>query len=113
MPQELDVKLRDSMQELFHQKEYLQTVKMKEKDSIAQVSKSKSTLNHLNSQLGKLEKELQKQQATMVGQARWTHTLKYMTVCCHVYFNFLLTLVLHCVGLGDIHAEQKTGVATR
>lgn len=68
--QELDVQLRDCRNELLCRKEHLQALKTKEKDSNAQVSKSKSAITNMKSQLRKLEQELVRQQRTMSEQAR-------------------------------------------
>ncbi|KAM9323088.1 LOW QUALITY PROTEIN: coiled-coil domain-containing protein 39-like [Pholidichthys leucotaenia] len=64
----LDVQMDDLTKQLFHHKQHLHATKNKEKNFIAQVSKSKSTIIHLESQLKKLEKEVTKQQITMNEQ---------------------------------------------
>ncbi|XP_033959595.1 coiled-coil domain-containing protein 39 [Pseudochaenichthys georgianus] len=61
---ELDVQLHDCREEFFCRRERLQALKTEEKNSIAQVSGSKSTIISLESQLAKLESELMKQQET-------------------------------------------------
>lgn len=67
--QDLDVSLRDCREELFHCKEHLQCVKTKEKDLVAQVSRSKSTITRLSIQLTKLEKDVIKQRMNISEQA--------------------------------------------
>uniref|UniRef100_A0A3P8S2B4 Coiled-coil domain-containing protein 39 n=1 Tax=Amphiprion percula TaxID=161767 RepID=A0A3P8S2B4_AMPPE len=61
---QMDQFLKDEEQaiKLFHRKEHLQAAKTKEKDVLAQISKNKSIISNLGSQLSKLEKELTRQQ---------------------------------------------------
>nr|XP_043897058.1 coiled-coil domain-containing protein 39 [Solea senegalensis] len=65
---ELDVQLHDCREELFRHKNHLQTLKAKGKDSEAHVSRSRSTIASLKSQLTKVEKDLMKQQMTINEQ---------------------------------------------
>ncbi|XP_058494356.1 coiled-coil domain-containing protein 39 isoform X2 [Solea solea] len=65
---ELDVQLHDCREELFRHKNHLQTLKTKGKDSEAHVSRSRSTIASLKSQLTKVEKDLMKQQMTINEQ---------------------------------------------
>ncbi|KAL3054619.1 hypothetical protein OYC64_017536 [Pagothenia borchgrevinki] len=65
---ELDVQQHDCRLEFFCRRERLEVLKTKEKNSIAQVSRSKSTIISLESQLTKLESELMKQQETTGAQ---------------------------------------------
>uniref|UniRef100_A0A4W6FLV4 Coiled-coil domain-containing protein 39 n=1 Tax=Lates calcarifer TaxID=8187 RepID=A0A4W6FLV4_LATCA len=67
---ELDFQLHDCREELFRHKEHLQTLKTKAKDSVVAVSRSKSTINNLDSQLSKLEQDLSRQRETINGQDR-------------------------------------------
>uniref|UniRef100_A0A3B4ZMY0 Coiled-coil domain-containing protein 39 n=1 Tax=Stegastes partitus TaxID=144197 RepID=A0A3B4ZMY0_9TELE len=67
---QMDQFLKDEEQaiELFHHKEHLQAVKSKEKDFLVQISNNKSIVASLGSQHRKLEKELLRQQKTMMKQ---------------------------------------------
>ncbi|XP_028254155.1 coiled-coil domain-containing protein 39-like [Parambassis ranga] len=62
---ELDIQLRDYNSELSHHKEHLQAIRMKKKDSAAQVSRSKSTIVRLHNQLKKQEEEITRQQTIL------------------------------------------------
>jgi len=61
--------MRDLMGELSRHKDHLLTVETKERDYVAQVSRSKTTITCLERQLRKLEKNLIKQQRAMNKQA--------------------------------------------
>uniref|UniRef100_A0A8C2Z334 Coiled-coil domain-containing protein 39 n=1 Tax=Cyclopterus lumpus TaxID=8103 RepID=A0A8C2Z334_CYCLU len=65
---ELDVQLLDGREELFCRRERFQALKTKEKDSIAQISRSKYTITRLDCQLKKLEKDVLRQKMTMSEQ---------------------------------------------
>lgn len=69
MLKELDVLLRDSRIELFRRKEQLQVLKSKVKDSVAHLSRSKSTINNMCNRLRVLGEDIKKQQSTVSGQA--------------------------------------------
>ncbi|XP_071764118.2 coiled-coil domain-containing protein 39 [Centroberyx gerrardi] len=65
---ELDVQLQGHREALFRQKQDLQALRMKEKDSIAQLSGSKATISGLDSHLSKLDQNALKQQEIMFNQ---------------------------------------------
>uniref|UniRef100_A0AAQ4RDM8 Coiled-coil domain-containing protein 39 n=1 Tax=Gasterosteus aculeatus aculeatus TaxID=481459 RepID=A0AAQ4RDM8_GASAC len=77
---ELEVQLIDCRKEFFCRKEWLQALKTKEKESIAQVSRSKDTINSLESQLRQLENDLRRQEIITAEEARLpkTHPEKEM-----------------------------------
>ncbi|XP_056276699.1 coiled-coil domain-containing protein 39 [Pseudoliparis swirei] len=65
---ELDVQLLDCSEELFCRKEHFQALKTKEKDSVAQISRSKSTISILDSQFKKMEKDVFRQKMMITEQ---------------------------------------------
>ncbi|KAL6104259.1 ccdc39 [Pungitius sinensis] len=60
--EELEVQLIDCREEVFCRKECLQALKTKERNSTAQVSRSKDTISRLENQLRQLEKDLRRAQ---------------------------------------------------
>ncbi|XP_076001248.1 coiled-coil domain-containing protein 39 [Genypterus blacodes] len=65
---ELEFQLRSHREELFHVKQHLQDLRAKEKDSLAQRSRSKCSISGLESQLHKQERELTKREKTLNQQ---------------------------------------------
>uniref|UniRef100_A0A665TID1 Coiled-coil domain-containing protein 39 n=1 Tax=Echeneis naucrates TaxID=173247 RepID=A0A665TID1_ECHNA len=94
---ELDVQLQDCRMALFHRKEHLQALKTKVKDSVAHISKSKSTITSLESQLRKLGEDLLKQQDTISGQDTKI-----------IFLGRKLERLQ-----GDIHSDEKQILATK
>ncbi|KAM4552061.1 coiled-coil domain-containing protein 39 [Odontesthes bonariensis] len=88
---ELGVQMRDLMGELSRHKDHLLTVEAKEREYVAQVSRSKTTITCLERQLRKLEKNLTKQQRAMNKQDTEVTLLK----------RKLARLQ------GDIHSDEK------
>ncbi|KAJ0011757.1 hypothetical protein NQD34_012732, partial [Periophthalmus magnuspinnatus] len=66
---ELEVHLRDHREGLFRRKQQLQTLRSKEKNALAQISRSKCTLLGLEDEQRKAEKNLLSQQITLNQQA--------------------------------------------
>ncbi|XP_034044753.1 coiled-coil domain-containing protein 39 [Thalassophryne amazonica] len=65
---ELDIQLSEHRDELFRSKQHYQTLKTKEKDCVAQISRNNATLSDLERELRKLELQLLEQQRTMNSQ---------------------------------------------
>ncbi|KAM3605336.1 uncharacterized protein V6R79_024052 [Siganus canaliculatus] len=65
---ELDVLVRQCRDELLHRRDRLQELKTKEKDSVAEISRSKFTISSLTSTQQNLEKDLLRQQVIMGKQ---------------------------------------------
>ncbi|XP_061746319.1 coiled-coil domain-containing protein 39 [Nerophis ophidion] len=62
---ELDVELRDRREELFRCKQHFETLRKKEKDFMAQDSRSKATISNLEREIRKQEGNLMRQQMIM------------------------------------------------
>ncbi|XP_037537547.1 coiled-coil domain-containing protein 39, partial [Nematolebias whitei] len=88
---ELTVLQQSLMGELLGHRQQQQLLQAKEKESIMQVSRSKSTISGLQSQLRKLEKALSKQQRTMKAQDTEINKL-------NIKLEWLQ---------GDIHSEER------
>ena len=68
--QRLDVQLQDHQEELFGQKEHLNALRTREKDSSAQLSNNRAEIGRLEKQMRNLESELSAQRSTVEGQVR-------------------------------------------
>ncbi|KAM3866033.1 coiled-coil domain-containing protein 39 [Diretmus argenteus] len=64
---ELDVQLQRHREALFHQKQEVQSLRIKEKDSVAQLLGSKAAISSLDSHLNKLDQNALKQQTVMLN----------------------------------------------